>query len=183
MLVGLGLSLVSDTSDRPGHFSVISKIYDKNGPMELDADEPRKFQGPPDRILGQPTWVGGGRPGKILVGEGGGEKRRFSLEKRSERPWPLWGRGEFVGLKMWQVRSFNARRSFFNLHILWTNEYMYIYIYGSKQASLLDSNKVSVESWVLGPCSLHGRDSLLQVLQVAPNPQAGPLSHRGAYSV
>ena len=28
--------------------------------MELDADEPRKFQGPPDRILGQPTWVGGG---------------------------------------------------------------------------------------------------------------------------
>ena len=34
-------------------------IFDKNGPMELDADEPRKFQGPPDRILGQPTWVGG----------------------------------------------------------------------------------------------------------------------------
>ena len=27
--------------------------------MELDADEPRKFQGPPDRILGQPTWFGG----------------------------------------------------------------------------------------------------------------------------
>ena len=26
---------------------------------ELDADEPRKFQGPPDRILGHPTWVGG----------------------------------------------------------------------------------------------------------------------------
>ena len=43
--------------------------------MELDADEP---QGPPDRILGQPTWVGGGGgAGKILVG--GGEKRRFSL--------------------------------------------------------------------------------------------------------
>ena len=57
--------------------------------MELDADEPRKFQGPPDKILGQPTWVGGGGgAGKILVGG------RFSLEKRSERPWPLWGRGE-----------------------------------------------------------------------------------------
>ena len=37
-------------------------------PMELDADEPRKFQGPPDRILGQPTWVGGwgGGPAKDL---------------------------------------------------------------------------------------------------------------------
>ena len=34
----------------------------------------------------------GGGPGKM--GVGGGEKRRFSLEKRSERPWPLWGRGE-----------------------------------------------------------------------------------------
>ena len=28
----------------------------------------------------------------------GGEKRRFSLEKRSERPWPLWGRGELFKL-------------------------------------------------------------------------------------
>ena len=89
-------------------FCTCQHIFDKNGPMELDADEPRKFQGPPDRILGQPTWVGGrgGRAGKILVGKGvgGGEKRRFSLEKRSERPWPLWGRGElgcvFV-LKKW----------------------------------------------------------------------------------
>ena len=52
--------------------------FRQNGPMELDADEPRKFQGPPDRILGQPTWVGGGR---------------FSLEKTSKR---LFGRGEFV---------------------------------------------------------------------------------------
>ena len=59
--------------------------------MELDADEPQKFQGPPDRILGQPTWVGGW----------GREKRRFSLEKRSERPWPLWGRGEYVPVAQW----------------------------------------------------------------------------------
>ena len=115
LLVGLGLSLVSDTSGRPGHQEVMlfrtkkqffsdfrncQHIFDKNGPMELDADEPRKFQGPPDRILGPADMgggVGGAAPGKILVGEGvgGGEKRRFSLEKRSERPWPLWGRGEF----------------------------------------------------------------------------------------
>ena len=51
--------------------------------------------GPAD--MGWGGW-GGGWAGKILVGEGvgGGEKRRFSLEKRSERPWPLWGRGEFL---------------------------------------------------------------------------------------
>ena len=36
-------------------FTNCQHIFDKNGPMELDADEPRKFQGPPDRILGQPT--------------------------------------------------------------------------------------------------------------------------------
>ena len=47
---------------------MIFHIFDKNGPMELDADEPRKFQGPPDRILG-PADMGG------------------SLEKRSERSW------------------------------------------------------------------------------------------------
>ena len=35
---------------------------------------------------------GGGGSGRGL-GEG---KRRFSLEKRSERPWPLWGRGELA---------------------------------------------------------------------------------------
>ena len=64
-------------ADRPGHQEVMLFTFqDKKqfcvifhiGPMELDADEPRKFQGPPDRILGQPTWVGGG--GKILVGRG-----------------------------------------------------------------------------------------------------------------
>ena len=62
------------------HFYNCQHIVDKNGPMELDADEARKFQGPPDRILGQPTWGGGGR--QNFGGVGGGEKRRFSLEKR-----------------------------------------------------------------------------------------------------
>ena len=73
LLVGLGLSLVSDTSGRPGHQEVmlfrtkkqLFTDFDKNGPMELDADEPRKFQGPPDRILG-PADMGG-------AGGGGGE--------------------------------------------------------------------------------------------------------------
>ena len=37
-------------------------IFDK-------ADEPRKFQGPPDRILDQPTWVGGG----------GGQKKQIQI--------------------------------------------------------------------------------------------------------
>ena len=37
---------------------------EQNGPMELDADWPRKFQDPPDRNLGQKTWVGD-------MGEGG----------------------------------------------------------------------------------------------------------------
>ena len=39
--------------------------------MELDTDEPRKFQGPPDRILA--TWVGrggGSGPAKFWLGEG-----------------------------------------------------------------------------------------------------------------
>ena len=79
LLVGLGLSLVSDTSDRPGQQELMvfrtkkllvfcHHLFDKNGPMELDADEPRKFQGPPDRILGL-TWVGrggGGWSGKVV---------------------------------------------------------------------------------------------------------------------
>ena len=44
------------------HFLVIFEnvIFDKNGPVELDADEPRKFQGPPDRILGPADMGGGG---------------------------------------------------------------------------------------------------------------------------
>ena len=78
-------------------------IFDKNGPMELDADEPRKFQGPPDRILGPADMGGGGGGGAArqnFEGVGGGEKGRFSLEKRSERPWPLWGRGEFFARQM-----------------------------------------------------------------------------------
>ena len=37
---------------------------------------------------------GWGWPGEILGGEG--DKQRFSLEKRSERPWPPWGRGELA---------------------------------------------------------------------------------------
>ena len=45
-------------------------IFDKNGPMELDADEPRKFQG--DFGSSRHGWGGGGRPGKILVGGGWG---------------------------------------------------------------------------------------------------------------
>ena len=53
------------------HFLNSQHIFDKNGPMELDADEPRKFQGPPDRILGQPTWVGGRAPL--------GPRQRFAL--------------------------------------------------------------------------------------------------------
>ena len=44
--------------------------------MELDADEPRKFQGPPDRILG-PADMGGG---------GGGAARQNSLWRRDRAP-------------------------------------------------------------------------------------------------
>ena len=36
---------------------------------QLDANEPRNFQGPPDRILGRQTWVRGGG-GEVLVGAG-----------------------------------------------------------------------------------------------------------------
>ena len=90
LLVGLGLSLVSDTSGRPGHQEVMlfrtkkqffsdfrncQHIFDKNGPMKLDADEPRKFQGPPDRILGPADMGGGG-------GGGGGPKSEDSLWRR-----------------------------------------------------------------------------------------------------
>ena len=100
MLVGLGLSLVSDTSGRPGHQEVMlfrtkkqlfsdfcncQHIFDKNGPMELDADEPRKFQGPPDRILGPADMGGGGggRPAKFWLGRGLGEgKSEDSLWRR-----------------------------------------------------------------------------------------------------
>ena len=43
--------------------------------MELDADEPRKFQGPPDRILGPADMGGGGGggPAKFWSGEGKSE--------------------------------------------------------------------------------------------------------------
>ena len=49
--------------------------------MELDADEPRKFQGPPDRIFGPADMGegggGGGRAGKILVRGGKKEKTKI----------------------------------------------------------------------------------------------------------
>ena len=59
--------------------------------MELDADEPRKFQGPPDRILGQPTWVRGeGKSEDSLwrrdlsaLGPFGAEANIFSPAKKS----------------------------------------------------------------------------------------------------
>ena len=61
-------------------------IFDKNGPMELDADEPRKFQGPPDRILGPADMGGGGGgggPAKFWLGRGLGEgKSEDSLWRR-----------------------------------------------------------------------------------------------------
>ena len=49
--------------------------------MELDADEPRKFPGPPDRIFGPADMGGGGVGRKILVGEGEG-KSEDSLWRR-----------------------------------------------------------------------------------------------------
>ena len=62
---------------------------------QLDTNEPRKFCSPP----GQQTWVrGGGRPKKNKFWV-----RRFSLEKRSERPWPPWGRGEFSLSLVWSL--------------------------------------------------------------------------------
>ena len=48
-------------------------IFNKNRPMELDADEPRKFQGPPDRILGADMGEGGGGAKFWLGGEGKSE--------------------------------------------------------------------------------------------------------------
>ena len=53
LLVGLGLSLVSDTRSCFSGQKAFFVIFDKHGPM------PRKFQGPPDS---QPTWVGVGVP-------------------------------------------------------------------------------------------------------------------------
>ena len=60
--------------DKNADFRNCQHIFDKSRPMDLDADEPRKFQGPPDRILGQPTWVRGG---------GGAGRQNFGC------PWPL----------------------------------------------------------------------------------------------
>ena len=45
--------------------------------MELDADEPQKFQGPPDRILGPADMGGGG-------GGGGGEEFRGGGKSEEE---------------------------------------------------------------------------------------------------
>ena len=41
------------------------------GLMDLDGDEPRKFQGPADRIVGRQMWVRGvgGGQAKILFGK------------------------------------------------------------------------------------------------------------------
>ena len=105
MLVGLGLSLVSDTSGRPGHQKVMlfrtkkqlfsdfcnSAHFRQKWTHGAGRRRTPKISSPPDRILG-PADMGGGGGDKILVG------RRFSLEKRSERPWPLWGRGELLQL-------------------------------------------------------------------------------------
>ena len=68
------------------------KLAYKNGPMELDADEPRKFQGPPDRILGPADMGGGG------VGEG---KSEDSLWRNLSALGPFWGRGELKSMTSW----------------------------------------------------------------------------------
>ena len=55
---GLGLRLI---------FAIVSTFSTK---MELDADEPRKFQGPSDRILGGwGGWGGAGGPAKFWRGK------------------------------------------------------------------------------------------------------------------
>ena len=70
---------------RPNHtkkaffsdFRTCQHIFDKNGLMELDADEPRKFQGLPDRILGPADLGGGG--GKGGWGRGTNSTEKFLL--------------------------------------------------------------------------------------------------------
>ena len=75
--------------DKKAFFRRVSTFSTKMDPWSWTPTNPENFQARRTGFLGQPTWVGGGG------GVGGGEKRRLSLEKRSERPWPLWGRGEF----------------------------------------------------------------------------------------
>ena len=83
-LVGLGLSLVSDTSGRPGHqevmlfrtksiflviFAIVSTFSTKMDPWSWTPTNPENFKARRTGFWVQPTWVGGGS--KILVGEGG----------------------------------------------------------------------------------------------------------------
>ena len=82
----------------------------------MDADEPRKFRKPAGQYLGPPDmgeggWGEGGWAREILCGEGVGEgdKRRFSLEKRSERPWPPWGRGEYPNRQSSRAAALNQK--------------------------------------------------------------------------
>ena len=76
-------------------------IFDKNGPMELDADEPQKFQGPPDRILGGGGGGGGPVGGKAIFGE-------------EMRHWPLWGRGEYKWVPV-DLRARNPTWMFYSV--------------------------------------------------------------------
>ena len=79
-------------------------IFDKNGPMELDADEPRKFQGPPDRILGPADMGGGGGGGAARQNFGLGEgKSEDSLWRRDLSALGPFGAeaNYFLGLFVW----------------------------------------------------------------------------------
>ena len=62
--------------------------------MELDADEPRKFQGPPDRILG--------RAGKLLV-----EKQRFSKRRNLSALAPFGAEANLCNVCLYVCTSSN----------------------------------------------------------------------------
>ena len=86
-------------------------IFDKNGPMELDADEPRKFQGPPDRILGPAGMGGGGGPAKFWLGRGGvGEgKSQNSLWRRDlSALGPFGAEANFAAARLRSVLDFES---------------------------------------------------------------------------
>ena len=100
MLVGLGLSLVSDTSGRPGHqevmlfrtkkhflviFAIVSTFSTKMDPWSWTPTNPKNFKARRTGFWVRPTWVGGGGggPTKFWLGRGLGEgKSEDSLWRR-----------------------------------------------------------------------------------------------------
>ena len=98
--------VVSDTSDRLGQQKAIFVHLQQQWAHGAGRRRTLTISRP----AGQPADIGDGGLGGGWAAEilGGGKAK----EKRSGRPWPPWGRGEYVGKCCWQTTLYLVLHGF-----------------------------------------------------------------------